>query len=102
MVCARSPTKVSELVRKIRDFAVPLLVRHFVQRRIHAGIDPLAGPESRLPNLVVRLSLAQQPSSRQESETRNERRKLRGFSSRFLPDWGLHDSWQWLGFGGVT
>ena len=50
------------------------LERHFVQRRFCAGFDPLAARESRLPNLVVRLSLAQQPGSRQESETRNERR----------------------------
>ena len=52
---------------------MPLLVRHFVQRRIRAGFGVLAARESRLRNLVVRLSPAQQPNSRQEGKTHNER-----------------------------
>jgi hypothetical protein len=50
-----------------------LFVRHFVQRRIRAGFSVLDARESRLRNLVVRLSPAQEPNSRQESQTHNER-----------------------------
>ena len=71
-----SQPHMSELVCKVRDFAVLLLCGILFRDAFVRDLTlwPLAS--SRLPNLVVRLSLAQQPGSRQESETRNERRIL--------------------------